>query len=925
MNQAQAKVSYGALDIQVENLVASFKTSGGMQGHAIGDGSGVYDDVVVELRIAEKVVLHAGKEPSWAIVNIPCAQFGSGHWDESPYTVALNQNGPAGKIKLGSRATVYARTADGKSQVLMVGTVVEVHHDIAKDSVLITIFDDRWLLSKITCFGQAQYDPETKKHGFVSNAPCIFNLYGHPDCLDTPYGPRFAPTIRYGWKAINTASTSIEGGSEGYQTDGEPSPGNAQARARSWRAVDVYQYLWDMHASDGKRPRCPEDYGQQKLSSDLVWPKTLGTMLGKNGNRSLHHTSIEGLTLDAALTKIASRAGPYELYCLPIGNADNGNEVANGPLAQMAGGLYQSLQTTFDSNMATLTAAFNTGFGAFETALTATTNAFSAAMGNYVEQLGRPYDNDAINKVNELGAWIRDQLNQLSVTDQVNAASFRANYQAYYQQYAAALGVALNNQPGRYALSNGGIAGGPLQTATNGVGAGTAQRPGVIGDPVGMTLEKLSKNLNFGGSSTLTLLDMRAPQRNEGIIVPAIYDMGIGTTRLHEAMATSGAVNAGVFTESIVNFYHDVVIVGDAPVYESTWSMDPADTVGGGYLEKAWETVDQTAFTNYVTAQGNTRKAFLEATILWPLVFAAYRIPQNYMTRLALTKHGGRNTVRKHPRIRPTLISGYQQGVTNPRNWQPRPILIEYKANDTTWTAAGFYDNLKVSQDGSYFTIDAQRDGGPGITWRATGGTGAYDGAYMEAVKIRACLAIELDWKMGGPSGIEAGGNNGGALGADPNKTAGRVLGGQGRDGNRFTYTALGTENEYVEWLRYEGKPAGQILPEAYRNYPDKATEGREFFTDRKNLVSGRMIDHANVRLTDVRRIAGGGVVRFPRFCMGIRPGYGIGRVPANKITAIPIACAVQRVIFDGGKQEMVCELASPAQSDIAQGVQGVG
>lgn len=903
-NKAQVAIPSGK-DKAVEMLVASFTLGNASNINPLsaefGDGSGNYgEEFATEIRIAERIVLQSGKNPSYAIISIPMARFGPGSYDEAAFAVAAVTTGPAAKLLLNSRCSVFL-SYSGKRVPLLNGTVINIAHDLARDAIVVTIYDDKWMLSRVTAFGQAQYDPETKRYGFVSNEPLVFNMFGYCNCLDTPYGPRFAPCPNYGWRVSST--TGVHGGSEAQQNNGEPSPGYATARARRWRAGDAIEYLRDMHYIGAKhgRPASAEDYGTQVVGRGLTWPAGLGSVLGaRGGSRTLHNVSCEGLSLDAALTRVISRAGPYELYCAPGGSkaGDNENDVAAGLLAADPSGVYATLEAAFDGQMSSLSTAFESGYEVFETALNNATSVMGAAMDSYVTQLGAPYNGAAQNAVNEMGVYIKNQLALLSVTDAGSATELREKFEEYFKQYAAAMGVALTGSPGRYPTANGAIVGGGGAGDAVGVGGGA---PGMVQN-LGQTLQQLSSGKPAGDGSTLQILDMSGPIQGDGFIVPKLYGYGL------DAAMNEACVTGGTITESIENFFHNVCVVGDAPVYESVFSMDAEDSIGGGYLEKAWSADDEAAVKAYVAAEGNTETAFKEACNLWPLVFCAYRVNKNYMARLVGTKHANKLVARSHPRIRPNLITGYSMQGSNPRNFTHRPVTIEYQSGDE-WIVATQYDNLQLSQDGSYFTVSALRDAQSGITWTSNGGT-TYEGAYLEAVNIRATLAIELDWRMTGlsPKGKDD---------ADPNKTAGRVAGGalNGSE-NTYTYTVLADELDYVEWLRYQSYPVGQQIPEAYRVFDDKATAGNELFTDKVSAAVGRLPEHAKARLRDVRRVESAGSIVFPRLIPAVRPGVGLPEVIKGD-RVIKIGSVVQRVVLAHNTQEMTVDLAAAQPKEL--------
>ena len=717
-------------DVTPSTLVAAFFSAADPTTTSTASNTGGNGDYyTTELRIAERVTLQAGLEPSYAIVSIPMAKMGPGNWDESAYAVAFKKSGPAAKIKLRTRVCVSMRSSSGQLTPLMTGCVVKIAHGIERDDLIVTIHDDRYLLSKVTVFGQAQYDPANSLHGFVANEPCIFNERGFPNCVDTAFGPRFAPTVRFGWTANPQTNNS--------ERFDEPIVGTATAAARYWTVADAEKYLFDMHAAGGSRPSGGGFYSNQRVSDWLEWPEKLGDILTAGANRRLHNVSCEGLNLAAALTTIAQRAGPYQIYCRPGARADTGNAA---------------------------------------------------------------------------GSEISDK-------------------------------------------------------------------------------------------STLTFIDLRAPSTGDGVIIPKLYGLALPEAISFDCPST------GYLVESIEDYYDDACIVGDAPVYESLFSTDSADSANY-YLEPAWAAADEARFKSYVGAGtgANTEIKFKEACLLWPLVYAAYRIKSGFIAKFSGTKHSAAAVSKVHPRIRPALISGYQQNAGSPRDWIPRPITIEYKRpSDSVWAAATQYDNLQVSADGQYFMVAALRDGGPGMTWHAESG-GAYEGAYFVAVKIRATLAVELDWRMSS-TGLLA------STDKDPNKTAERVEKIPGGD-YPMVYTTLAQESDYVDWLRYGSKPVGQQISEEHRQFPDRATEASEFFSDKPATTIGRLPEHAKARLNDVKRIGYSGSVKFPLYKAGWIPGRGVKGVSGSDI---PFLAVVSSVIYD--QEGMAVVMTQTAPQGVPHGI----
>lgn len=296
-NAASVELS-ASLDIEADKYIATFSAASGAS-----DDDSSEEYVPVKFNV-ERIQIQAGPEPSYAVVSIPHSNFAE--WDEWAFAVALRGDGPLGKIKLRSRAAVHHSCNGAGTQVLS-GSVADIAHDVGTDSAVITIADDRWYLSKVTVFGQIQYDPAIPREAFIAGEPCIFNAYGWPNCLDTENGPRFAPSHRYGYLRSDTE---------------EPESGAATSKARSWTIADAIEYLRAAHSGQANlRPSSGINYGNPYLPVFISWPKNLGAQLtvtdtkkDQGGNRQLSGYIAEGQTLLAVLSDLARKAGPFDLF-----------------------------------------------------------------------------------------------------------------------------------------------------------------------------------------------------------------------------------------------------------------------------------------------------------------------------------------------------------------------------------------------------------------------------------------------------------------------------------------------------------------------------------------------------------------------------------------------------------------------------------
>jgi len=259
------------------------------------------DEVHPGLRYATEVVRVLGPQYSYAFIGVPVDTFG----EEWAPAVALQRTGPAGRVKLRSRAKVKMIDYDGSEIPLMVGYVTQYAHSIDEDSVVSMVMDDRWLLSKVTAFGSAVYDPVAKLSYFDAGRPLVFCAQGYPDCIDSPAGPRFAPGRLFGYKKSNAV-----------EDKNEPAFGQAQTRARSWTCGDVLRYLRDMYYA-GLRPPHPQKYGKQQVSQFIDWPDSLGNQTGFN--RPVRDFKLENIEVGECIARTCKKAGPYEIQMDPVG------------------------------------------------------------------------------------------------------------------------------------------------------------------------------------------------------------------------------------------------------------------------------------------------------------------------------------------------------------------------------------------------------------------------------------------------------------------------------------------------------------------------------------------------------------------------------------------------------------------------------
>jgi hypothetical protein len=263
------------------------------------NNSGVYSSLY-----ATQICLTAGESPGYGFFGVPINDFAADK-DPSAPTTALKMAGTAGKIKPGARIA-FDFVNGAKTTTVLSGTLVQYVHCIHEDSVIGLVFDDKWLMSKVTVFGRATYDPRNGRYFFDAGAKCIFNELGFPNCVDTPYGPRFAPFHRFGWRLNDTE---------------EPSIGAATERARSWTVADIMEYLREMHYSSGSQPPGMKEYGNLRVPHWVNWPKSLGHVFGDV--RACMDFDLENKSVLQAVAMTLRRAGAYDLICRSTGAGFN--------------------------------------------------------------------------------------------------------------------------------------------------------------------------------------------------------------------------------------------------------------------------------------------------------------------------------------------------------------------------------------------------------------------------------------------------------------------------------------------------------------------------------------------------------------------------------------------------------------------------
>lgn len=289
-NAAQVILNSGA-DQTAFQLVANFNQQGVSYGYPV--------------RFCSRVVLVSGMSPSYAFIGMPCKEFPA---DEEAFNIALKKGGPAGSILLRSRCAISYSEGPGQSVNLLNGNLIKYGHNIDEDSLVGEVYDDRWIMGKITVFGRYVWDPEADICYFDASSPLVFNKMGYPDLLDHPqYGPVFAPSFKFGWR---TGS---------YEQSAESNPGSASSATRSWRVQDANLYFRNFYGNQsfkGAFRNSQLDYGTTTLPNFIKWDASACVFEGSD--RTLKDVNVNNESLLSALQALARKAGAIDLYMKPL-------------------------------------------------------------------------------------------------------------------------------------------------------------------------------------------------------------------------------------------------------------------------------------------------------------------------------------------------------------------------------------------------------------------------------------------------------------------------------------------------------------------------------------------------------------------------------------------------------------------------------
>lgn len=425
------------------------------------------------------------------------------------------------------------------------------------------------------------------------------------------------------------------------------------------------------------------------------------------------------------------------------------------------------------------------------------------------------------------------------------------------------------------------------------------------------------------GRSELRLMDMAANDESQQMLVLP----GNQTSDLGTLLRSQDVIQGGYIEEDMTNYFHDVVIAGDPPIIESLHSTNSDSPATITSLLQAWSDSDEADFKAFITENGNTQDAFNAACRTWPNVYCAYTFNSDAVPPFKDTKWGGGfagGFIQGQAKFLAFLISGKNiTGSTNPRDWLNMDVIVEYKDPSDGWKPCQRYDNFQLSGDGRIIRFQALRDAETPQTW-TSGGSG-WNGAAMAKLDIRMTIAIQHEDRITGRAGAGEGSEDG-SNPPDPRGTASRV-----NQLPAYTYLAVAEPGDYVEWLRKNSYPYGTdafLAEKTAQDFPDRATQGAEVFTDRLSSKEGRIVEHAKARLRDVKTVENPGNVSLSGLSPTLRPGKSVvieGEIsikavcksvkfsPMTQVTGIELVAFDDAGIYDKNSKAEASRTASPA------------
>ena len=311
------------------------------------NGARGFDMTPNDFLIPDRITLAAGVQRSTAQVSTRAAD----REDDLPAFVGGDQG--LDGVLIGQRISI--RRA-GTFVPLFNGYVAACQEDVTHDGYTFSLEDEKYMLegqpmlgalvfAPTEMYGKAEEAAKIPEGGLTrypkgdyyikTNHPGIFNEGGQPNCIDTPYGPVFAP---YPWY----------GRAPGEKVGSTPMP-ETRWKVRHWRICDIPDYLrivFMQRSSDfgpGAQLKFPRDLqgvdGVDPWSQELIWPKNLASSMLSDqelrGGADQVRENVQGLGatarainfrfgdgftyhLKAALDRVCESVGRYGIFCKPV-------------------------------------------------------------------------------------------------------------------------------------------------------------------------------------------------------------------------------------------------------------------------------------------------------------------------------------------------------------------------------------------------------------------------------------------------------------------------------------------------------------------------------------------------------------------------------------------------------------------------------
>jgi len=269
-----------------------------------------------------------GARPGYAMITISHAPA---EVARKAKEIVLNLAGPAGNIQVGPQVVCKRRTngASPVSELLFVGHVAIVEHDLDADSLLVIALDQRWQLMDIRVEGSYVInalptdDDEAPEYYYVEGQPPIFNPGGRANGRRLSNGIKvFTP-----WPDMGLVGDE----EPGTPDDPETEDVDEQVALDYWTLGDIVDYLWHFYGPDADLDALlPSFPWMKKCPEQIVWPKGMASAVDQGaqenfnagrgqGNQKVgtarkgREVNLDGLGVLDAIQQMLETAGGYTL------------------------------------------------------------------------------------------------------------------------------------------------------------------------------------------------------------------------------------------------------------------------------------------------------------------------------------------------------------------------------------------------------------------------------------------------------------------------------------------------------------------------------------------------------------------------------------------------------------------------------------